>query len=93
VSSATTESWRRWFVVGLVAGGILVTTVGWRGVFFVNVPIRLVMVLVGWRALPTAVTASEHRHLDLLGASLVTAGMAASVLAPTFAENDGWTSS
>jgi EmrB/QacA subfamily drug resistance transporter len=80
------------FVAGLVAGGILVTTVGWRGVFFVNVPICLVMVLVGWRALPTGVAPSAHRHLDLLGALLVTAGMAASVLSPTFAENDGWTS-
>ena len=81
------------FVAGLVAGGILVDVVGWRGVFFVNVPACIVMAVIGWRVLPVDVAGSKQRHLDLVGASLVTAGMAASVLAPTFGANDGWASS
>jgi EmrB/QacA subfamily drug resistance transporter len=80
------------FVVGLVAGGILVDTVGWRGVFFVNVPVCLALVLVGWRALPTGTTAAGPRHLDLPGAALVTAGTAVLVYAPTLGTADGWTS-
>jgi EmrB/QacA subfamily drug resistance transporter len=80
------------FVAGLVAGGVLVDTVGWRGVFFVNVPVCAVLAILGSRALPAAGTASGHRHLDLLGASLVTAGMAAVVLSPTFGVSDGWRS-
>ncbi len=73
------------FVVGLVAGGILVDTVGWRGVFFVNVPVCLALVMVGSRALPAGTTAVGPRHLDLPGAALVTSGTAVLVYAPTLA--------
>lgn len=80
------------FVVGLVAGGILVDTVGWRGVFFVNVPVCLALVLVGSRALPASTTAAGPRRLDLPGAALVTSGTGVLVYAPTLGTNDGWTS-
>jgi EmrB/QacA subfamily drug resistance transporter len=80
------------FVVGLVAGGILVDTVGWRGVFFVNVPVCLALVIVGSKALPAGSTAAGPRRLDLPGAALVTAGTAVLVYAPTLGTNDGWTS-
>ena len=81
------------FVVGLVAGGILVDTVGWRGVFFVNVPVCLALVTVGSKVLPAGTTAAGPRHLDLPGAVLVTSGTAALVYAPTLGTTDGWTSS
>jgi len=80
------------FVVGLVAGGILVDTVGWRGVFFVNVPVCLALVLVGATALPAGTIAPGPRRLDLPGAALVTAGTAVLVYAPTLGTTDGWTS-
>jgi EmrB/QacA subfamily drug resistance transporter len=80
------------FVVGLVAGGILVDTVGWRGVFFVNVPVCLALVIVGSKTLPAGTTAAGPRRLDLPGAALVTAGTAVLVYAPTLGTNDGWTS-
>jgi predicted MFS family arabinose efflux permease len=52
----------------------------------------LVLAVVGWHTLPGGGAARQYRRLDLLGASLVTAGMAASVLAPTFGQDDGWRS-
>jgi MFS family permease len=78
------------FVVGLVAGGVLVDTVGWRGVFFVNVPVCLVLAALGRKALPGGTRVAGDRHLDLPGALLVTAGMAALVYAPTLGTDDGW---
>jgi EmrB/QacA subfamily drug resistance transporter len=80
------------FVVGLVAGGVLVDTVGWRGVFFVNVPVCLGLAALGSKVLPGGTRVPRGRRLDLGGALLVTAGMAVLVYAPTVGTNDGWTS-
>ncbi|HEY3673798.1 MAG TPA: MFS transporter [Acidimicrobiia bacterium] len=80
------------FVAGLLAGGILVDTVGWRGVFFVNVPVCLALAVVGSKALPVGTTVAGPRHLDLPGAILVTSGTAALVYAPTLGTEHGWTS-
>jgi EmrB/QacA subfamily drug resistance transporter len=80
------------FVAGLVAGGVLVDTVGWRGVFFVNVPVCLTMAVAGRRLLPEMRPAVRPRHLDLAGGLLVTAAAAMLVLAPSVAASDGWAS-
>ena len=64
------------FVLGLVLGGVLVQTGGWRAVFFVNVPICLLCVVLGRRVLPVGTVAVPRPHLDVIGAFLVTAGMA-----------------
>jgi MFS family permease len=56
-------------VVGQVLGGVLVTSdlfgEAWRPVFLVNVPIGLVLLIVGARELP--VFEGVHRSLDLPG--------------------------
>jgi EmrB/QacA subfamily drug resistance transporter len=80
------------FVAGLVAGGVLVDTVGWRGVFFVNVPVCLGLAALGPKVLPRRTTVPRSRRLDLGGALLVTAGMAVLVYAPTVGPSEGWAS-
>ncbi len=80
------------FVLGLVLGGVLVQTGGWRAVFFVNVPICLLCVVLGRRVLPVGTVAVPRPHLDVIGVFLVTAGMAALVYAPTAGVDNGWTS-
>ena len=80
------------FVVGLVAGGVLVDTVGWRGVFLVNVPICVVMAIAARTSVPTGRRAATRPHLDLAGAALGGLGMAALVYTPTLAADDGWVS-
>jgi EmrB/QacA subfamily drug resistance transporter len=80
------------FVLGLVLGGILVETVDWRGVFFVNVPICLLAATTGGRLLPRGEPTGARPHLDLTGALLVTVGVAALVYAPTAGVDSGWTS-
>jgi EmrB/QacA subfamily drug resistance transporter len=81
------------FVAGLVVGGALVDTVGWRAVLFVNVPLCAVMVLLGTRTLPADVsTGARLVQLDAGGGVLVTAAVAGLVLAPTVGAGSGWTS-
>jgi EmrB/QacA subfamily drug resistance transporter len=75
-------------VVGLLLGGVLTGTLGWRWVFFINVPIG-VLVLLGSRNL---VEADRHPGtLDLRGAVLGTSGMVALVYAVTRFGEDGFT--
>jgi EmrB/QacA subfamily drug resistance transporter len=80
------------FVVGLVAGGVLVDTVGWRGVFFVNVPVCVAMAIAAHTSIPTHGHAATGPRLDLAGAALAGLGMAALVYSPTLAAHDGWLS-
>ena len=80
------------FVAGLVFGGMLVGGTDWRAIFFVNVPICLFGALVSQRILPAGEATGPRQHLDLIGACLVTAGVAALVYAPTAGADSGWTS-
>ncbi|GAA1434274.1 MFS transporter [Microlunatus lacustris] len=76
-------------VVGLLAGGLLTSTLGWRWVFFINIPIGL-LVLLGSR---TLVAAEPHRgRLGVADAVLGTGGMVALVYAITRFGEDGITS-
>jgi EmrB/QacA subfamily drug resistance transporter len=60
-------------VVGLVAGGLLVTYLDWRWVFFVNVPIGLAVAALATRVLPR--TERSAGRFDLPGAISATAGV------------------
>jgi EmrB/QacA subfamily drug resistance transporter len=64
--------------LGPVVGGLLVAA-SWRWVFFVNVPVGLIALAVGWRRLPN-VPGHPVPAPDALGAVLVTAGVGALVL-------------
>jgi EmrB/QacA subfamily drug resistance transporter len=64
-------------VVGLLAGGLLVTYASWRWVMFVNVPIGLAVAALAARVLPA--TGRRAGRFDLPGAVTATAGVAALV--------------
>lgn len=74
-------------VIGLLLGGILTDLLDWRWVFFINVPIGL-LVLLGSRTL----VAGQRRtgRMDSLGAVLITTGMVALVYAITRFGEDGF---
>ncbi len=65
-------------VVGLIAGGLLVTYVSWRWVLFVNVPIGVAVALAAPAVLPAAPRRRGGRF-DLPGAITGTAGVTALV--------------
>ncbi|GAA0473664.1 MFS transporter [Streptomyces sp. NPDC046215] len=74
--------------IGLLAGGLLVEWLDWRWVFYVNVPIGLLIVL----ATPRHIRESERHpgHFDLAGALTSTLGMALLVYGFIRAAQDGW---
>ena len=76
--------------VGLLMGGVLTDYLDWRWVFFVNIPIGL-LVLAGTRTLTEA---QRHRgRLDVLSAISGTVGLIALVYGITRGGERGWTES
>jgi EmrB/QacA subfamily drug resistance transporter len=78
------------FVAGLVLGGILVDLASWRAVFFVNVPVGVLSVVLALVILPKLADRTRRVRLDPLGALLVTAGITALVYAASEGPVSGW---
>jgi len=74
--------------LGLVAGGVLTELVSWRWVMFVNVPIGLVVFLVGRAVLIE--TERRQGRFDLAGAITSVLGMTGVVLGLVEAGTSGW---
>jgi EmrB/QacA subfamily drug resistance transporter len=66
-------------VAGPVVGGLIVSNLSWRWLFYVNVPICLAGLILAWRGLPasTAVPAQVKPRLDRAGLALLSPGLAA----------------
>jgi EmrB/QacA subfamily drug resistance transporter len=61
-------------VAGPTLGGFLVTFLSWRWIFFVNVPIGVVVLALAVAVIPDTRMERQHR-IDLLGVSIATASL------------------
>jgi EmrB/QacA subfamily drug resistance transporter len=77
--------------VGLVAGGALVSWLGWRWTFFINVPIGTFAALASLRLIPET-RDPVARGFDVTGSVAVTGGLTALVFALVSANQRGWAS-
>src|SRR4029079_18024314 len=77
---------------GVLLGGLLTSYVDWSWIFFINVPVAIVVIaLTPWLLRESRID-QAHRHLDLGGAVSVTGGLMLLVYAMTRATQDGWAS-
>jgi len=80
-------------VVGQLAGGLLISAnllgAGWRPVFLVNVPIGVVLLAAGARALPHG-RGEAGRTVDLPGLALLTPAVLAFVLPLVLGQPEHW---
>src|SRR6478736_6817013 len=76
---------------GVLLGGVLTDALSWEWVFFVNIPVGLVALALTPMLLGES-RGSGARRFDVLGAMLVTGGLATTVFAITQANGYGWTS-
>ncbi|GGP92863.1 MFS transporter [Streptomyces roseolilacinus] len=79
-------------VLGSILGGVLTQALGWRAVFFVNVPLVAAVVVLAWGSVPPDRPEAPSGRLDLTGGVLATAAAGLTVAGFTFATEDGWSS-
>jgi EmrB/QacA subfamily drug resistance transporter len=75
---------------GVLLGGVLTSYLGWSWIFFINVPVGLIVVALAPAYLAESRSELRHRHFDVAGAASVTAGLMLLVYALTSATRDGW---
>ncbi len=63
-------------ILGPVVGGLILENLHWSWIFFVNVPIGVIAVALGWRMLPRTDSGVAGR-LDVLGLAMLPTGFAA----------------
>src|SRR4029077_3667257 len=78
--------------LGLVLGGVLVTYLSWRWVFFINLPVGVLAALLTRLYVPESHARERAGSFDVGGAGLIPHGVALFTLPVTEANRYGWTS-
>src|SRR4029453_15152249 len=77
---------------GVLFGGILTKYLGWEWIFWVNVPVGVIVLLLTLRFVPESTADLGHRRFDAAGAVTITSSLAIFVYAISKAPDDGWAS-
>ena len=78
--------------VGPLLGGALTDTIGWRWVFFLNLPVALLAVLVTWRVVPRGGSTASNERIDYAGVCALSVGLFALLLSLDMGTDLGWLS-
>ena len=78
--------------IGLLLGGVLTSAFSWQWVFFVNVPVGVIAILLALRFVPESRVENARGGVDIAGAVSVTAGLSLLVYALVNAQTAGWLS-
>jgi EmrB/QacA subfamily drug resistance transporter len=78
--------------VGVLVGGAVTTWASWQFIFWINGPIGLVALLIGWKVISTGTPAAPATiaQVDLPGAVTVIGGLAALVYGLGATASHGW---
>ncbi len=79
-------------VVGPTIGGYLTDNVGWRWVFYVNVPVGALALVVALLTLPAVRSRASWRDIDFIGAAALAAGLVPLLVALSITNTHEFTS-
>ena len=77
-------------LIGPAIGGVITDTIGWHWIFFVNIPIGLVVFAVIWRTLPTVRPAAAKPRIDYLGATVLVAALVPILIGLSNKQSGAW---
>jgi EmrB/QacA subfamily drug resistance transporter len=75
---------------GVLLGGVLTSYLNWSWIFFINVPVGLLLLALAPRVLRESRADLPHRTFDIAGAASITSGLMLLVYALTRATQVGW---
>jgi EmrB/QacA subfamily drug resistance transporter len=78
--------------IGPTVGGILTEYLSWNWIFFINVPVGIVAVLIGQRYIPNLAPSAARESFDRTGGVLIFSGLSFLLFGMSEGDSIGWTS-
>ncbi|HEY8871181.1 MAG TPA: MDR family MFS transporter [Candidatus Limnocylindrales bacterium] len=78
-------------LVGPAIGGVITDQFSWHWIFFVNVPVGLISLVILWRLLPPIRRPEAARQIDYVGAAVFTFAIAPFLIGLTNKQSGDWT--
>lgn len=78
--------------LGPVLGGFIIDTIGWRWIFFMNIPIALIGLMICNKTVIEAEKPAQRESFDSIGAILLAVGLTSLVLGLMQGSSWGWSS-
>jgi EmrB/QacA subfamily drug resistance transporter len=80
-------------ILGPVLGGIILNSLSWRWIFYVNIPVCIIALLLAWLGLPNDKPSSSKQSIDIIGILLLSPAFVTLIYGISKSSHGGFNSS